>query len=118
MAPRVLFEPFDVVSSGTLGAVSVATPPLLAATVEGFDFFFEAVDVGVLVDVDVDGVTDELGGAEDAAELAAPGFGPAVAAEFTSEVDELDGSAQAIPWWVKRTAPMPTATARPPIQLA
>ena len=53
-----------------------------------------------------------------AAEPAMPALGLAGAAEFEFEDEGLDGSADAIPWFMNRAAPTPTATAMPPIHRA
>jgi hypothetical protein len=69
-----------------------------------------------MADVDVEEAADVCGGVEDVAELDVAMFGLADAAEVESEDDELDGSAHAIPWWVNRTAPTPSVSARPPMR--
>jgi hypothetical protein len=75
------------------------------------------VDVDVIFDVDV--AVDAVEGVADAAVPVVPVFGLADAedaVEDESEDDELDGSAHAIPWLVNSIAPVPSATARPPIR--
>jgi hypothetical protein len=103
----VLRDSFEVDVSAD-SAAPVKTSPA------GGDVVFGPVDVEFFDDA----------GVEDAAELPVfaltvedfvDGDGLADSAELASD-DELDGSAQANPWLANRTAPTPSATARPPIR--